>query len=99
MQYRWSSVSSTKPIATSMPGAARLRARQARVVGAHGDLGDEVAEEVAGQRQLREGDEVRALGRGRAQPLGGQLEVGVHVPQRAGASWASAIAVPPRREA
>ena len=61
------------------PRRAAAQLGQARVVDAHGDLGNEVLEQVAGECQLGEDDQRRALPRRGGQPLGEELEVGVHL--------------------
>ena len=55
----------------------RASARQARVVEAHRDLGGEVLEQVAGQPELREHDQVRPRGPRLGEQLVVAGEVGV----------------------
>ena len=68
------------------PARRRRQRRQARVVEAHGDLGGEVLQQVAGQAELREDDEVGAGRPGLVEQPWCRLEVLVEVPQAAGRS-------------
>ena len=60
MNSRWSADSSTNDTTADRPRVARGQRGQARVVEAHRDLGREVLEQVAGQPELGEDDEVGA---------------------------------------
>ena len=75
MKRRWSSDSSTKETMAASSSAARASAEQPRVVAAHGHLGVEVLEQVAGQAELREDDEVSALAAGLSDELVMALQV------------------------
>ena len=59
------------------PARRRGQRREARIVEAHRDLGGEVLEQVAGQAELGEDDEVGAVGACLAEQLGVPGEVGV----------------------
>ena len=52
---------------------------QARVIGADRNVGNEVLEQVSGERQLREDGELRPLGLGSADAIHGDLEVRVEL--------------------
>ena len=58
MKRRWSSDSSTKETMAASPSAACASASETGVVAAHGHLRVEVLEQVAGQAELREDDQV-----------------------------------------
>ena len=58
MNRRWSADSSTKRRRCDSRPASRGQRRQARVVEPHRDLGSEVLEQVAGQAELREDEQV-----------------------------------------
>ena len=64
MNRRWSADSSTKPTTADRPVVARASSVQARVVEAHRDLGREVLEEIAGEPELGEDEQVHALAAG-----------------------------------
>ena len=79
MKSLWSDDSSTKETTTLMSPGGLGQLQEARVVATHGDLGVEVLQQVAGQAQLGEDDEVRLLRPG----LGDELVVTREVRPRA----------------
>jgi hypothetical protein len=84
MKSRWSADSSTNETTADRPAVAARELRQARVVEAHRDLAGEVLEEVAGEAELREDDELRAPARASRRRLVMPREVLVQVSEARG---------------